>query len=148
MLLSSGCINEDEWDRHKSDGHKAANTEAMFKDFEISIQHIIQNKKVDFEQINDLTDLLEWFLKYDPILKPSWNNMGYPIDWTRGKIHDYWDEPIIYQCQGQDICLISYGPNKTDDGGDGDDIVYRFVVKSVKKPEGISIAGKDGCQLK
>ncbi len=42
---------------------------------------------------------------------------------SKRSLKDAWGRRLRFRCDGENICVYSFGPNRKDDGGRGDDIV-------------------------
>jgi len=81
----------------------------------------------------DIRDLVR-ALKSDPRLAETASGERHSIDWL-GRFEDYRGNALVYHCPPrpgidapQGFELYSTGEDGDDDGGEGDDIVYRWRV--------------------
>ena len=77
----------------------------------------------------DIEGIIKAFIESvdDEYSEESLRRIDPKIDITKGIFHDVWGTPIQLSVRSpNDYIFISFGPNRRDDNGQGDDITYSF----------------------
>ena len=96
-----------------------------FRNIADTIQIIVEVK--DETPPETLSDLIKWFNNHDNSCLKIAESRGFTIDKEKFLIYDCWNMPIkLLVKRPNEYTFLSFGPNRKDDGGYEDDIIYTF----------------------
>ncbi len=104
---------------------KTIRTEQLLSDLAFAIQMaVFEHKTLPPQNTESMT---EWLEEKSDWFKLVRENRPYMLDSSTGAMVDAWGIPIYLRVDGVNShSLISFGPNRKDNNGKRDDMVYEF----------------------